>query len=54
MSLEHELRVAGARVPELDAAILRPGEDPFRVGGERDAEDEVLWQLLAGWFDLTQ
>ena len=42
MALQHELRVPGARVPELHAAVLGAREDPLGVGGERDAEDEIL------------
>ncbi len=42
MALQHELRVTRARVPELDAAVLGAREDPLRIRGERDAEDEVL------------
>jgi hypothetical protein len=49
VALEHELGVAGARVPELDATVLGSGEHPFRVGGERDTKHEVLLSLvLAG------
>ena len=47
MPLEHELRVARPRVPELHAAVLGAREHPLRVGRERDAEDEVLDGLLA-------
>lgn len=41
MSLEHELGVSGAGIPELNAAVLGTGENPFIVGGERNTEDEV-------------
>lgn len=42
MSLEHELCMAGAGVPELDTAVLGTGEDPLRVRGQCNAEDEIL------------
>lgn len=42
VALEHELGVAGAGVPELDAAVLGAREDPLGIGREGDAEDEVL------------
>jgi hypothetical protein len=42
VALQHELRVPGAGVPELHAAVLGAREDPLGVGGERDAEDEIL------------
>ena len=42
VSLQHELRRAGTRVPELNAAILGARQNPLRIGGERNAEDEVL------------
>lgn len=45
MSLKHQLRVAGARVPELDATVLGAREDPFRVGGEGDAKNKVLYRF---------
>lgn len=43
VALEHELGMAGARVPKLDTTVLGAGEHPFRVGGERNAEDKVLY-----------
>jgi hypothetical protein len=42
VSLEHELRVTRARVPELHAAILRTRENPIAVGRQSNAENEVL------------
>lgn len=42
MPLKHKLGVAGARIPELDAAVLRSGKDPGGVGGQGNAENEVL------------
>jgi hypothetical protein len=48
VALEHELGMAGARVPELDATILGSREHPFRVGGEGNAENKVLYRELAG------
>lgn len=42
VSLEHELCVAGTGIPELDTAVLGTGEDPLRVGGQCNAEDEIL------------
>lgn len=42
MALQHELRVAGARVPELDATVFGSREDPRSIRREGDGEDEVL------------
>jgi len=42
MTLQHKLRIPRSRVPELDPSILRAGEDPVSVWGERDGEHEVL------------
>lgn len=42
MALQHELRNARVWVPELYAAVLGAGENPVAVGGECDAEHEVL------------
>jgi hypothetical protein len=49
MPLQHELRVTGARVPELHAAVLGAREHPLRVGGQRDAKNEVLIQALVSY-----
>jgi len=43
VALQHQLRLSGARVPELDALVLRAREHPPRVGGKRDAEDIALY-----------
>jgi hypothetical protein len=45
VALQHELRVARSRVPELHAAILGSGEHPISVWGESDREDEVLREM---------
>lgn len=45
VTLQHELRVARPRVPELHAAILGSGEHPVSVGGESDGENEVLREM---------
>ena len=50
MSLQHELRMASARVPELDTTVLGAREHPFRVRSEGDGEDEVLDLELATRF----
>lgn len=42
MALQHELSNAGMRIPELDAAIFRTGQDPVAVRGEGNAQDKVL------------
>lgn len=42
MALQHELRLTGPGVPELDATVLGAREDPLRVRGEGDREDEIL------------
>lgn len=45
MALQHELRISGSGVPELDAAVLGAGEDPVSVWCEGDGEDEVLFYV---------
>lgn len=45
MSLQHELRVAGSGIPELNATVLGARENPRSVGGEGNGEDEVLVTL---------
>ena len=44
VTLQHQLRVAGAGVPELNAAILGSTEDPHAIGRQGDAENEVLYR----------
>jgi hypothetical protein len=46
MALQHELRVTGARIPELDAAVLGARHDPLAIGRQSDAEDKVLWVAI--------
>lgn len=46
MALKHQLRRSGARIPELNAAILGTRHDPGRIGRKGDREHEVL-QMLA-------
>lgn len=41
MTLEHELGGTGARVPELDTAILGSGQYPVGIGSECNREHEV-------------
>ena len=45
MALEHELSLAGSRVPELHTTVLATRHDPLAIGSEGDAEDEVLVSL---------
>jgi hypothetical protein len=45
VALQHELRVAGSRIPELYPAVLGSGEDPVSIWGEGNREDEVLTPL---------
>ena len=45
MALEHELSLAGSRVPELHTTVLATRHDPLAIGSEGDAEDEVLVTL---------
>ena len=45
MALEHELSLAGSRVPELHTTVLATGHDPLAIGSESDAEDKVLVAL---------
>ena len=42
MALEHELRVAGAGIPELDTTVLGTRQHPAGIGRQSDAENEVL------------
>lgn len=41
MSLQHELGLTGARIPELDAAILGTRENPCVIRRESDTEYEI-------------
>jgi len=45
VALEHELSLAGSRVPELHTTILATGHDPLAIRSEGDAEDKVLVSL---------
>jgi len=42
MALKHQLRIAGAWVPKLDAPIFRSTHDPFAIRRHSNAEDKVL------------
>lgn len=42
VALQHKLRNASVRVPELDTAVLGSTEDPVTVGREGNAQNEVL------------
>lgn len=42
MSLQHELRNASVRVPELDTTVLGTTEHPITMGSQRDTKNEVL------------
>ena len=42
MALQHELGIAGTRIPELDTSVLRSGEDPGSIRCESNGENEVL------------
>ena len=54
VTLQHELRVAGSGVPELDAAVLGTGEDPISVRCESDRENEVLRHILVSCFRCSE
>lgn len=41
MSLEHQLGSSSAGIPELNTTVLGSGEDPVRIGRERNREDKV-------------
>ena len=43
VTLEHQLGVAGAWVPELDSTVLRARHDPLSIRGQGNTENEVLW-----------
>lgn len=45
MALEHELSLAGSRVPELHTTVLATGHDPLAIRSESDTEDKVLVSL---------
>lgn len=45
MSLEHELRRAGAGIPELDSTVLGSGQHPVGVGGEGNRQHEITVSL---------
>ena len=42
VALQHQLRIASARIPELHTTILRATEYPIAVGGQSDAQHEIL------------
>lgn len=46
MTLQHELRIACSGIPELNAAVLGPGEYPVSIWGESDGENKVLLDEL--------
>lgn len=46
MALEHELGVPSAGIPELDAPILRTGENPLSVRGKSNTENKILEKTL--------
>ena len=45
VTLEHQLAVSGAGVPELHAPVFRSAEHPLSIRCERNAEHEVLVSL---------
>lgn len=45
VALEHELRLASGRVPELHTAVLAARHDPLAIGSECNTEDKVLVTL---------
>lgn len=42
VTLEHQLGVAGARIPELNSTVLGAGHDPLSIRGKGNAENKVL------------
>jgi hypothetical protein len=44
--LKHQLGRTVARIPKLHAAIFGAAQYPLSVGGQRDAENEVLFTVL--------
>lgn len=47
VALEHQLRVASSRVPELYSSILRAAQDPSAVWGESNTQNEVLQPVMS-------
>jgi hypothetical protein len=47
VTLQHELRVAGPGIPELNTSVLGAGEDPVSVWSQRNRENEVLVSLVS-------
>jgi len=45
VTLQHELRVSGSGIPELDTTVLGSGENPVSVGSKSNRENEVLVSL---------
>jgi hypothetical protein len=45
VSLEHELCLSRARVPELDATVLGTREHPFGIGRKGDTKHEILCRV---------
>lgn len=45
MALEHQLRVAGARVPELHAAVLGSRQNPVGIGRQSNRQNKVAVTL---------
>ena len=47
VTLEHQLRVASSRVPELHSSILGAAQDPSAVRGESNTQNKVLQPVMS-------